>query len=145
MQVKLSKCLSSSIQNIHNAKNTESNNIMIRNRSRLNIACPVHSGEEPLFLIYEHSHIQTGHQLPGKKTRNHSKSHRSARLLPAALYFQEPGLKARAWSVFSTCQSFRKPHAVHCMVVHWTYTYSIISDGSYTFCWGVIRLSHFKK
>lgn len=35
MQVKLSKCLSSSIQNIHNAKNTESDNLMIRNRSRL--------------------------------------------------------------------------------------------------------------
>ncbi len=67
MQVKLSKCLSS-IQNIHNAKNTESENLMIR-KSWLNILCAAHSGEEPLFLIYEHSHIQTGHQLPEKKNK----------------------------------------------------------------------------
>lgn len=56
MQVKLSKHLSS-FQNIHSAKNTESDNL-IRNRCRFHIVRPVHSGEEPLFLIYEHSHIQ---------------------------------------------------------------------------------------
>lgn len=64
MQVKLSKHLSS-IQNIHSAKNTESDNL-IRNRCRFHIVRPVHSGEEPLFLIYEHSHIQ----LPGEKKQD---------------------------------------------------------------------------